>query len=219
MLRSSSSFSRHTGLERMRLAQLPGPSRRCADPATPGAPPGRAGPRAGTPPESRFCSMTRIPTSWRRRSSRASSSRVVSSGSGRGSGRTPRPKATRTVGVDAVGLGQPAGGLGEVAGLAGVDHGGRQAGDGQGRRGQLQAAGGLEDDQARGRVAGVGRPGRRCRPGRWRGGPSWPPGLVAVSRWALEISMPTKVGVVLMVLRPGAGSRLFPSLLCGLEAR
>ena len=92
--------------------------------------------------------MTRMPTSWRRRSSRASSSRVVSSGSGRGSGRTPRPKATRTVASIAVGLGQPAGGLGEVAGLAGVDHGHGQAGGGQGRRGQrLQAAGGLEDDQ------------------------------------------------------------------------
>ena len=55
------------------------------------------------------------------------------------------------LGVDAVGLGQPAGGLGEVAGLAGVDRGGRDAGDLQGgQQGQLQAAGGLDDDQGRG---------------------------------------------------------------------
>jgi hypothetical protein len=55
------------------------------------------------------------------------------------------------LGVDAVGLGQPAGRLGEVTGLAGVDGSGRYAGGLQcGHQGQLQAAGGLDDDQGRG---------------------------------------------------------------------
>jgi hypothetical protein len=52
--------------------------------------------------------------------------------------------------VDAIGLGQPARRLGEVAGLAGVDRGDRDVGDLQrGDQGQLQPASGLEDDQGR----------------------------------------------------------------------
>ena len=50
--------------------------------------------------------------------------------------------------VDRIGLGQPAGRLGEIAGLARVDHGHRQPGGGQrGGTQRLQAASGLQDDQ------------------------------------------------------------------------
>ena len=55
------------------------------------------------------------------------------------------------LGVDPIGLGQPAGGLGEVAGLARVDRRDRDLGDLQGGdQGQLEPAGGLDDDQGRG---------------------------------------------------------------------
>ena len=77
------------------------------------------------------------------------------------------------LGVDPVGLGQPAGRLGEVAGLAGVDGGGRDAGDLQGGQGRgLVPAGGLQDDQGRGQRPRAARPARRGRPGRWRRGRS-----------------------------------------------
>jgi hypothetical protein len=54
------------------------------------------------------------------------------------------------LGIDTVGLGQPAGGAGEVAHLARVDHRDRQPGGGElGGEAGLQAARGLEHDQRR----------------------------------------------------------------------
>jgi hypothetical protein len=53
------------------------------------------------------------------------------------------------LGVEAVGLGEPAGGAGEVADLARVDHGQRQAGAGErGGHRDLETAGGLQHDEA-----------------------------------------------------------------------
>ena len=139
--------------------------------------------------------MTRISSSCWRRDSRASRARTSAEGSGRASGRIGLGEVGQDLGVDPVGLGQPAGGLGEVAGLAGVDRGDRDAGDLQGGdQGQLQAAGGLDDDQGRGQGLEPGDQGGDA--GRVVGvaGRGLAPGRVAVSRWALETSMPTKIG-------------------------
>ena len=66
--------------------------------------------------------------------------------------RRPQPLAVERQhgGVDAVGLGQAAQALGEVAHLARIDHGDRKAALGQQiRAGPLVAAAGLEHDQGR----------------------------------------------------------------------
>ena len=58
------------------------------------------------------------------------------------------------LGIERVGLRQAPGSAGEIADLAGIDHGQRQASPGQGRGdGQLKAAGGLQHDQRRGQPA------------------------------------------------------------------
>jgi hypothetical protein len=97
---------------------------------------------------SRFCSaahLQQLAAAGQQRLERA----------GRGVGQRLRLRADalgeqRQGGGDPVGLGQQAEGLGEVAGLAGVDDGDRQAGGGQRRGGGvLVAAGGLQDHQRR----------------------------------------------------------------------
>jgi len=62
-------------------------------------------------------------------------------------------EAGEDLGVDLVGLGEPAGGPGEVAGLAGIDHRDRDTGGGQsGGEGALQAPGALEHHHDRARL-------------------------------------------------------------------
>src|SRR5215217_8884919 len=60
------------------------------------------------------------------------------------------------LGIQRIRLGQPAGGTSEVADLAWVDDGERQAGAGEsGRDGELEAAGRLEHDQSRGQATQI----------------------------------------------------------------
>ena len=55
--------------------------------------------------------------------------------------------------IQPIGLGEPAGGAGEVADLAGIDRGqGQLCGGERGGDGHLEAAGGLEHDKARGEL-------------------------------------------------------------------
>ncbi|HEV2108197.1 MAG TPA: hypothetical protein VGR16_08045, partial [Thermomicrobiales bacterium] len=62
-----------------------------------------------------------------------------------------RREVVQDPGVEAVGLGQAAGGAGAVADLPWVDHGAGDRGDPQrGGGGVLMAAGGFQDDQPRG---------------------------------------------------------------------
>ena len=127
-------------------------------------------------------SISRMPSSCWRRDSRASRARTSAEGERPGLGADGLGEVGQGLGVDPVGLGQAAGGLGEVAGLAGVDRGDRDLGDLQrGDQGQLQAAGGLDDDQGRGQ--GSSRATRAAMPAGSLGSRSgFEPGRVAVSR-------------------------------------
>ena len=99
-------------------------------------------------------------------------------------------EAGQDSGIEAVGLGEAAGGLGEVPGLAGVDHRHRDPRCGEGGGGALVAASRLEDDQL-----------GTCLPSRLRreSMPSWSlatakassRGSKQTSRRSLETSIPT----------------------------
>ena len=178
--------------------------------------------RDGTVPVSRFCSIVLRPTSCAAgpagHRARGSPRRA-----GRGLGLHGHAEGGQDRRVDRIGLGQAAGGLGEVAGLAGVDHGHRQPGGGQGGGAEdFEPAGGLEHDQV-----------DRLLPqsaeelvealavfGTWKGG-CWP---MATSSLALETSMPTyweRSGAAFKMRDSVRGEecRRRPSLLCGPEGR
>src|SRR4051794_27818933 len=105
--------------------------------------------RAGSAAWRRLRSATSIPSSWRRRATRAPRWRVASSGRGRTGGRTASAKrAIASASRRSVLASRPV--AREGAHLAGIDDRDRQPGRGQGRReADLQAAGGLEHDQRR----------------------------------------------------------------------
>ena len=82
-------------------------------------------------------------------------------GIGRGSGRTRFGEARDGLGIQPIGLGEPAGGAGEVADGGGLTTArGRLCGGERGGDGHLEAAGGLEHDQAGCRARPGARPER-----------------------------------------------------------
>src|SRR5689334_9980105 len=106
--------------------------------------------RAGSAAWRRLRSATSIPSSWRRRATRAPSWRVASSGSGRAGGRTASAKrAIASASRRSVFASRPVA-RAKARTRRRVDDRDRQPGRGQGRReADLQAAGGLEHDERR----------------------------------------------------------------------
>jgi hypothetical protein len=115
--------------------------------------------RAATWPR-RWRSAVIISISWRRRATSSPRVRAAASGTGRGADRlgevgdhrggNPSRQAAMGPGIQRIGLGEPAGGAGEGADLARIDHRQRQPGRGQGPGDhRFAAAGGLQHDQAR----------------------------------------------------------------------
>src|SRR5512135_2907431 len=147
--------------------------------------------------------MTCISSSCWRRDSRASSARTSAGGNGRAAGRTASAKWARTsasmrsvLASRPVALAKSRAWRGLIAAV-GMPAIWRAASRGNS---SPPVASTTTSDGAR----GLSRASRAAMPAgslTWRS--TWQTGLVAVSRWALEISMPTKIGVVLMGVRSG----------------
>src|SRR5258705_8465413 len=96
----------------------------------------------------RLSSLVRMPMSWRRRRGQILEAELLGAGERTRDRLEDARELGQDVGVHLVGLGQPADGLGKVAGLARVDDGDGVTGFAQlGGELALQATGGLHDDQ------------------------------------------------------------------------